>query len=262
MAKTAERFVALQLQHFLDENGIYTVYQSVYRPRHSAETALLRIHSDVAQSIDARRGVLLVLLDLSADTLDDAVLLRRLHGYGICGDTHAWLTSYLQGRTSVVRVKKEVSESSVIRTGVPQGSVLGPILFNVYIAPLEKLLQQHGIQHHLYANDTQLYVDFPPTKHADALARVEACVRDVNTWLCDNSLILNGTKSQVIVIRSLSLCAPITITRIDICGQLVATSAVVRDLGFAVDADSLDGGTSSKCMPECELPPVPNFTRT
>ena len=180
----------------------------------------------------------------------------------MCGDTHAWLASYLQGRTSVVRVKKEVSESSVSRTGVPQVSVLGPILFNVYIASREKLLQQHGIQHHMYANDTQLYVDFPPTKHADALARVEACVRDVNTWLCDNSLILNGTKSQVIVIRSPSLCAPITITRIDICGQLVATSAVVRDLGFAVDADSLDGGTSSKCMPECELPPVPNFTRT
>ena len=126
----------------------------------------------------------------------------RLHGYGMCGDTHAWLASYLQGRTSMVRVKKEVSESSVIRTGVPQGSVLGPILFNVYIAPLAKLVQQPGIQHHMYADDTQLYVDFPPTKHADALARVEACVRDVNIWLCDNGLMLNGTKSQTIVIRS------------------------------------------------------------
>ena len=67
---------------------------------------------------------------------------------------------------------KEVSESSVIRTGVPQGSVLGPILFNVYTVPLVKFLQQHGMPHHLYADDTQLYVDVPPTKHADALARV------------------------------------------------------------------------------------------
>ena len=202
LAKTAERFVARQLQHFLDENGIYGVYQSAYRPRHSAETALLRIHNDVAQSIDARRGVLLVLLDLSADTLDKAVLLRRLHGYGMCGDTHAWLASYLQGRTSMVRVKKDISESSVIRTGVPQGSVLGPILFNVHIAPLAKLLQQPGIQHPLYADDKQFYGDFPPTKHADALARMEACVRDVNIWLCDNGLILNGTKSQATVISS------------------------------------------------------------
>ena len=66
---------------------------------------------------------------------------------------------------------------------------------------------------------------------------MEACVRDVNIWLCDNGLILNGTKSQAIVIRSPSLCEPITITCIDICGQLVAISAVVRDLGFAIDAD-------------------------
>ena len=64
----------------------------------------------MAQSIDAGLGILLVLLDLSAafDTLDDAVLLRRLHGYGICSDAHAWLASYLQGRTSMARVKKEV----------------------------------------------------------------------------------------------------------------------------------------------------------
>lgn len=77
VAKTAERFIARQLQHFLEGNGVYTVYQSAYRPRHSAETALLRIHNDVAQSTDARRGVLLVLLDLSAafDTLDHAILL-------------------------------------------------------------------------------------------------------------------------------------------------------------------------------------------
>ena len=76
-AKTAERFIARQLQCFLDENSIYAIYQSAYRPRHSAETALLRIHNNVAQLIDSCRGVLLVLLDLSAafDSLDHAVLL-------------------------------------------------------------------------------------------------------------------------------------------------------------------------------------------
>ena len=108
--------------------------------------------------------------------------------------------TYLQGRTSMVRVKKEVSESSVIRTGVPQGSVLGPILFNIYFAPLAKLLRQHGIQRHLYFDDTQLYVDFPPTKHADL---------NVNFWFFDNGLILIWTKSHAIVIRSTSVCAPI-----------------------------------------------------
>ena len=107
VAKITERFVAQQLQHFMDENGIYGVYQSAYRPHHSAATALLRIHNDVAQAIDSRRGVLLVLLDLTAafDTIDHTILLRRLRGYGLCGDVHAWLTSYLHNRTNVVRVK-------------------------------------------------------------------------------------------------------------------------------------------------------------
>ena len=105
-----------------------------------------------------------MLLDLTAafDTIDHNILMRRLHGYGLCGDVHAWLTSYLRNRTNVVRVKSSVSQLNTITTGVPQGSVLGPILFNAYGAPLAKLLQQRNMQHHLYADDTQLYVTFPP----------------------------------------------------------------------------------------------------
>ncbi|KAI0223839.1 Low-density lipoprotein receptor-related protein 2 [Lamellibrachia satsuma] len=88
--------------------------------------------------------------DLTAafDTIDHTILLRRLRGSGLCGDVHAWLTSYLHNRTNVVRVKSSLSEVNNITT-VPQGSVLGPILFNAYIAPLAKLLNQHNMQHHL-----------------------------------------------------------------------------------------------------------------
>lgn len=239
VAKTMERFVSRQLQRFLNENGILGVYQSAYRPRHSAETALLRIHSDVAQAIDARRGVLLVLLDLTAafDTINHDILLRRLFGYGICGEAHAWLASYLYGRTSAVRVGKEVSGCTVMRSGVPQGSVLGPVLFNAYIAPLTNLLNRHDVQHHLYADDTQLYVDFPPFEHTNALIRMEACISEVKTWLYDNGLVLNESKTEAIVIRSSSLRRPILIDHVDICGQYVATSTIVRDLGVAIDAD-------------------------
>ena len=123
VAKTAERFVARQLQHFLDENDTYAVYQSAYRPRHNAETALLRIHNDVAQSIDARRGVLLVLLELSAafDTPDHAVMqqchqdwrsarvgprtstLQRLHcATGEASPTTRYTTPYLCRRHAVL----------------------------------------------------------------------------------------------------------------------------------------------------------------
>ena len=81
--------------------------------------------------------------------------------------------SYLHGRIYVVRVKNGVSECNVIKSGVPQGSVLGPVLFNAYVAPLTKILVQHDIQHHLYADDTQLYVELPPAAHAGAVVRLE-----------------------------------------------------------------------------------------
>ena len=234
---TERRFVAQQLQHFMKENRIYGIYQNAYRAHHSAETALVRIHNDIAQSIDSRRSVLLVLLDLSAafDTIIQNTLLRRLSGYGLSGDVLAWLTSYLCNRTCVVRVKSGVSEVETITTGVPQGTVLGPLLFNAYIAPLTTLLQKHNIHHHLYADDTQLYITFPPTDHTQALARMEACVQDAKAWLCDNGLMMNDNKSQAIVIRSSSLRTPTSLTRVNICGQLVDTSPVIRDLGFTID---------------------------
>ena len=237
VAKTMERFILRQLQRFLNENGILGVYQSASRPCHSAEIALLRIHSDVAQAIDARRGVLLVLFDLTAafDTINHDILQCRLYGYGIHCEVHAWLASYLYGRTSAVHVGKEVSECTVMRSGVPQGSVLGPVLFNAYIAPLTNLLNRHVVHHHLYADETQLYVDFPPFDHTNALIRMEACISEVKTWLYDNGLVLNESKTEAIVIHSSSLRRPIE--HVDVCGQYVATSTIIRDLGIAIDAD-------------------------
>ena len=136
-------------------------------------------------------------------------------------------------------MKSSLSEVNNITTGVPQGSVLGPILFNAYIVPLAKLLHQHNMQHYMYADDTQLYVTFPPMDHMQALARMEAGIQEVKTWLRDNGLVMNEYKSEAIVIRSPSLRTPITFSRINICGQFVDTSAVIRDLGFAIDTSAV-----------------------
>ena len=248
VAKTMERFVSRQLQRFLNENGILGVCQSACRPRHSAETALLRIHSDVAQAIDARRGVLLVLLDLTAfDTINHDILLRSLYGYGIRGEAHAWLASYLYGRTSAVRVGKEVSECTVVRSRVPQGSVLGPVIFNAYIAPLTNLHSRHDVHHHLYADDTQLFVDFPPFDHTNTLIRMEACISEVKTWLYDNGLVLDESKTEAIVIHSSSLRRPMHIEHVDVCGQY---------------ADAIDADAGGKCMSKCLLLSLDNCTGT
>ena len=122
-------------------------------------------------------------------------------------------------------------------TGVPQGTVLGPLLFNAYVAPLTTVLQKHNIRRHLYADDTHLYITFRPTDHTIALVRMEACVQDAKAWLCDNGLVMNDNKSHAIVIRWSSILTPTSVTCVNLCGQLVDTSPVIRDLGFTIDTN-------------------------
>ena len=108
---------------------------------------------------------------------------------------------------------------------------LSPLLARIINASLSSTV----FRHHLYADNTQLYITFPPTDHTQALARREVCVQDAKAWLCDNGLVMNDNKSQAIVIRSSSLRTPTSLTRVNICGQLVDTSPVIRDQGFTID---------------------------
>ena len=104
----------------------------------STETALVKIKCDVGGILDSGRAALMVLLDLSAafDTLDHRLLLRRLQQCGVTGAALSWLESYLQGRKQSIRINDALSSSTDLSIGVPQGSVLGPLLFLCYILPV------------------------------------------------------------------------------------------------------------------------------
>ena len=110
-----------------------------------------------------QNSVILLLLNLSAtfDTIDHEILLSRLSSrYGIIGEAHKWFESYLKERTHKVHVSSGQSTIRTLRSGVPQGSTMGPMLFSLYIAPIGDLLRSLDIDFHLYADDTQLYVTF------------------------------------------------------------------------------------------------------
>ena len=161
LSKTLERVVSTQLNEYLLANNLHAKMQSAYRPHHSTETALLRVYNDINLALDQHSEVILVLLDLSSafDTLDHTILTNRLETrFGLKGTVLKWYNSYLSNRTQSTVVDHTVSSSSNLMYGVPQGSVLGPLLFSLYVSPLEDIVNAHNLQTMMYADDTQLYL--------------------------------------------------------------------------------------------------------
>ena len=157
-SKVVERLVSERLVGFLQENNLMPVEQSAYRKHHSTETALLRVISDLLSSMDKQEVTLLGLLDLSAafDCVDHDILLTRLERtFGITGSVLNWIRSFLLDRTQQVTFRGQLSAIMKLIYGVPQGSVLGPLLFLLYTAELLDIIKKEDMKAHSYADDTQ-----------------------------------------------------------------------------------------------------------
>ena len=165
LSKLLEKIVAKRLSDYMTINHLQEKMQSAYYTGHSTESTLLRIQNDILHGLDKQRGVILVLLDLSAafDTIDHDLLLQRLEeSLGVTGRPTVlqWFSSYLKGRTSVISIDKQKSDPTQSKYGVPQGSVPGPILFTIYTMPLAKIISYHKLNYHFYADGMQLYLSF------------------------------------------------------------------------------------------------------
>ena len=192
-------------------------------------------------SIDTYEGAVLILLDFSAafDTIDHTILLQRLHELGIRDAALDWFRSYLRQRRQSVVINGTRSSYRNLSFGVPQGSVLGPILFTLYTTPLGAIARKYQLNFHLYADDTQLYTAFKPN-NAESLpliiSNVQNCVTDIKSWMTANILQLNMDKTEVLVLMNKSLRNPITMNKIKIDSIEISSASSIRNLGAIFDS--------------------------
>jgi hypothetical protein len=235
VSKLLERLVAKQLVSYLSANGLLPRFQSAYRSGHSTETAVTKVLSDIRTAIDSGDISVLALLDLSAafDTVDHRILLMRMQtSLGVSGPVLAWFTSYLTDRTQYVRLGSRRSPRRLVKFGVPQGSVLGPILFLLYTVDLPNIIEAHGLQPHIYADDTQIYGDSSPSAAQELQQRLSVCMDDVAKWMRSNRLQLNASKTEILWCGTARRQHQLPTAVVRVGADFVAPSVSVRDLGI------------------------------
>ncbi|XP_077938224.1 uncharacterized protein LOC144383653 [Gasterosteus aculeatus] len=235
LSKTLERAIFNQLSSYLHCNNLLDPHQSGFKAGHSTETALLAVSEQLHTARAASLSSVLILLDLSAafDTVNHQILISSLQELGVTGSAISLLSSYLDGRTYRVTWRGSVSEPCPLTTGVPQGSVLGPLLFSLYTNSLGAVIRSHGFSYHSYANDTQLILSFP---HSDTqvAARISACLTDISRWMSAHHLKINPDKTELLLFPGKdSLTQDLTV---NFGNSVLTPTLTAKNLGVTLDS--------------------------
>jgi hypothetical protein len=244
LSKVIERVVAKRLNHHKDVNNLSQVNQSAFKRNHSVETALMKVQNDLLQAVDRGKCAILVLLDLSAafDTVDHAILKKRLKDrFGIRGMALTWLTSYLSNRKHAVLIGDSTSTEKSHNYDVPQGSVLGPGLYEDYTCPLSDIVNFfQSVKNHLYADDNQIYILFDPNVEGDAeraKSILIACIKEIRSFMFSNYLKLNDDKTEVLLIGTKHNLKPFLNFDMQIGTEIVQRSPHARNIGVTFDSE-------------------------
>ena len=239
LSKLTERIVLQKLSVHLSSNDLFNKHQSAYTKHRSTETVLLSVCNTITNAMSHQRLTGLCMLDLSAafDTIDHNILLERLSSwFGISGSVLNWFSSYLMDRTLSVKVQEYSSSPTNLNYGVPQGSVLGPILFNLYTTPLSSLISSHSLDHELFADDTQMYTCFTPTSYSDAACCLQQTFQSISSWMSANFLALNPSKTEFMLFGTPQQLLKLNDVCLSISSDISITPASsVKNLGVVFD---------------------------
>nr|CAI5833067.1 unnamed protein product [Callosobruchus analis] len=236
LSKVLEKAVRIQLHEFLSDACILPVYQAGFRKGQSTTSALARITDDVISAADNSKATALVLLDFSKafDTINHNLLVSKCRYLGFDILSTKWLRCYLNERHQYVVVKNKISMSKPICSGVPQGSVLGPLLFLMYIFNLPNVIKHCSVQ--LYADDTQIYFSFQPENYESATSTINTDLQHITTYAQSHSLRFNAAKSSSVLFCSRKNREFLkSVMKIKVNDQDIPFSQCAKDIGLYID---------------------------
>ena len=232
ISKVLERAVFIQLDQYLNVNKILYSHQSGFRKGHSTDTCLVSLMDYLNKSISEGDYVGMLMLDLQKafDTVDHKILCKKLNLMGIgCTD---WFISYLSNRRQIISINNVNSTAGIVTCGVPQGSILGPLLFLCYINDMQLSV---NCKLYLYADDSTLLVrGGNPNIIAQTLSKnLESCMG----WLTDNKLSLHLGKTEAILFGTKRKLRNMNDFQVKCANTLINNVKTVKYLGLSLDAD-------------------------
>ena len=233
VGKILERIVYQQTLHHLLKNNLFTSHQSGFRPGHSTEDVLLRTIDDWRLAIDSGKVVAAVFIDFTKafDTISHTCLIRKLHSVGISDISLNWYKDFLSQRQQRVVINGVASDWLSVTRGVPQGSLLGPLLFSIYVNDMPSVVRLAVLN--MYADDTTVYTTGKcPTQVAQCLTNE---LEHLSTWCQANHLQINPAKrtAMFLCMRGLQRCGS---AKIYLEGHPLENKSVTDYLGVTIDS--------------------------
>ena len=238
LSMICEKVALKKFSGFRNRTDRLSPHQSGNKRYHSTETLSILVNDLLLKSMDSKNITALVLLNLSKafDSDDHSILLKKLNNIGVSQEALNWFESYISNRKHLVRIGSSVSEVLPITHRVPQGAILSPLLFCIYINDLSKVPQASELES--FVDDSKIFMSFPIEDFASANTKIEEDLKSqVATWVFENKLLVNPEKTNLSLIGTRhvldNLLEELTITFL---GEDITLTTNARDLGVILDS--------------------------